>query len=324
MSAVESPLFRDPVYDGAADPTVIWNRREREWWIFYTNRRAWSPPSDDVGWVHGTDIGIASSADGGGRWTYRGIVRGLDLEPGRHTYWAPELVDDGEVYHMYVSVIRGVPTRWAGHTSVIRHYTSPDLVDWTFIADLDLGSDRVIDACVLRTPGGGYRMWYKDEVRGSHTYCADSVDLHRWEPAGAVLTHAPHEGPNVFELAHRYWMLVDEWRGLAVYRSHDLETWERQGRILDRPGVRPDDAAVGQHADVVVNGDEAHIFYFTHPERGDDPSTVDRDYRSRRSSLQVARAVVVDSRLTCDRDESLTAPILPADGHLTRQYGETS
>ena len=23
------PLFRDPVYDGAADPTVIWNRNEK-------------------------------------------------------------------------------------------------------------------------------------------------------------------------------------------------------------------------------------------------------------------------------------------------------
>jgi len=22
------PLFRDPIYDGAADPTVIWNRTE--------------------------------------------------------------------------------------------------------------------------------------------------------------------------------------------------------------------------------------------------------------------------------------------------------
>jgi hypothetical protein len=34
------PLFRDPVYDGAADPTVIYNRVEKKWFMFYTNRRA--------------------------------------------------------------------------------------------------------------------------------------------------------------------------------------------------------------------------------------------------------------------------------------------
>lgn len=34
------PLFRDPVYDGAADPVVIWNRAERKWFMLYTNRRA--------------------------------------------------------------------------------------------------------------------------------------------------------------------------------------------------------------------------------------------------------------------------------------------
>ncbi|MBE0698764.1 MAG: glycosyl hydrolase, partial [Anaerolineaceae bacterium] len=35
-----APLFRDPIYDGAADPTIIWNREEKSWWLLYTNRRA--------------------------------------------------------------------------------------------------------------------------------------------------------------------------------------------------------------------------------------------------------------------------------------------
>jgi hypothetical protein len=34
------PLYRDPVYDGAADPVVIWNPKVKRWWMFYTNRRA--------------------------------------------------------------------------------------------------------------------------------------------------------------------------------------------------------------------------------------------------------------------------------------------
>jgi hypothetical protein len=61
------PLFRDPVNDGAADPTLIWNRDRREWWMFYTNRRADLPglAANDVSWVHGTRIGIAVSRDHG-------------------------------------------------------------------------------------------------------------------------------------------------------------------------------------------------------------------------------------------------------------------
>ena len=57
------PLFRDPVYDGAADPTIIWNQKEKKWFMFYTNRRANAKGLDGVSWVHGTRIGIAESAD---------------------------------------------------------------------------------------------------------------------------------------------------------------------------------------------------------------------------------------------------------------------
>lgn len=35
-----APLFRDPVFDGAADPVLIYNREEKCWWMLYTNRRA--------------------------------------------------------------------------------------------------------------------------------------------------------------------------------------------------------------------------------------------------------------------------------------------
>ena len=58
------PLFRDPVYDGAADPTIIWNSKENKWFMFYTNRRANDVNSEGVSWVHGTPIGIAESKDG--------------------------------------------------------------------------------------------------------------------------------------------------------------------------------------------------------------------------------------------------------------------
>jgi hypothetical protein len=65
MPVAAKPLFRDPVFDGAADPVVIWNHHENKWFMFYTNRRAKAPASETPGvtWVHGTRIGIAESSD---------------------------------------------------------------------------------------------------------------------------------------------------------------------------------------------------------------------------------------------------------------------
>ena len=40
QEACPVPLYTDPVYKGAADPEVIWNEYEEEWWMFYTSRRA--------------------------------------------------------------------------------------------------------------------------------------------------------------------------------------------------------------------------------------------------------------------------------------------
>jgi hypothetical protein len=310
---VPSPLFRDPIHDGAADPTVIWNRDEGTWWMFYTNRRAWSPPLDDVGWVHGTDIGIASSCDGGVSWLYRGVASGLATDPGRHTYWAPEVIDDGLRYHMYVSFITGVPARWSGHPRSIRHYTSANLTEWEYQSTLTLSSDRVIDACVHPIPRGGYRMWYKDEANQSHTYAADSADLFSWKVRGPVVAHSAHEGPNVFELGGFYWMLIDEWAGLRVLRSSDLDEWTLHDRILDTPGTRVDDGTIGLHADVVTAGDDAFVFYFTQPGRSPGEAPRNGLFEHRRSSIQVARAHVVDGRLVCDRDTSLSGPILPME-----------
>ncbi|MEU5870843.1 glycosyl hydrolase [Glycomyces sp. NPDC047369] len=315
MTAIPKPLFRDPIHDGAADPTVIWNRTAGEWWMFYTNRRVWAPPFDDVSWVHGTDIGVASSRDGGATWVYRGTAQGLATGWGRDTYWAPEVVDDGERFHMYVSVIEGVPTRWGGsRIEGIRHYASDDLVNWAYVSTLDLDSDDVIDACVLPLPEGGWRMWFKDSARGAHTHTADSPDLYSWTPTGPAVTNVPHEGPNVFALGGAYWMLTDEWRGLRVHRSADLRAWEARDRILTGSGEGADDGGIGLHADVVVVGEDAFVFYFTHPERLPGVEIRDDLPGHRRSSIQVARARVVGGELVCDREEALTGPILPVAG----------
>lgn len=35
-----SPLYRDPIYDGAADPVLVYNHAQKEWTMLYTQRRA--------------------------------------------------------------------------------------------------------------------------------------------------------------------------------------------------------------------------------------------------------------------------------------------
>ncbi|MBW4080339.1 glycosyl hydrolase [Paenibacillus sp. S150] len=306
---MNAPLYRDPIYDGAADPTLIWNRSAGEWWMVYTSRRA-AAEGPGVAWVHGSGLGVAASRDGGATWVYRGQLPGLDFEWGCNTFWAPEIIWHDGLYHMYVTYIQGVPDRWEGNDRRILHYTSPDLLAWAYQSKLALSSNRVIDACVYRLPSGSFRMWYKDEAAGSLTYAADSPNLYSWEVVGPVLTHQPHEGPNVFEFKGYYWMVIDEWQGQGVYRSADLESWERNGRILDAPGSRAEDGTIGLHADVVVQEDKAYIFYFTHPER-----TGSREQEasagSRRSSIQAARLDVADGRLICRRDEAFELKLIP-------------
>lgn len=304
------PLYRDPIFGGPTDPVVVWNREKRQWWMFYTARRA-SAPAQGVSWVHGTDIGIAVSEDAGATWLYVGTARGLDYEPGRNTYWAPEIFWAEGSYQMFVSYIRGVPDRWEGHARKILHYTSANLMDWRLSAPVDLNSDKVIDAAVYPLPNGDYRMWFKDEARDSHTYSADSGDLLAWSKPVPVITNVAHEGPNVFELGDWYWLIVDEWHGLCVYRSTDLAAWERQGLILDVFGKREHDTDYGRHADVVEVGDgqTAYIFYFTHPglAAGADPDS----HEARSSCIEVAQLTVVDGQLVCDRDAAVPDAFLP-------------
>lgn len=305
-----APLYTDPAHLAPTDPTVI-EGPDRRWWMFYTQRRA-GDTGPDFTWVHGTDIGVACSGDGGLTWTYVGVVDGLDPHEGRNTLWAPEVIFAAGQFHMFVTHIAGVPSRWAGHDRHILHHVSDDLHRWDYLGVVPLSSSRVIDAAVHARPDAGYRMWFKDEAHHSWTWAADSEDLQVWGPSFPVITGPGHEGPNVFELSGRYWMVVDEWHGLAVYTAPDLDRWKRQGLILDQPGRRELDQSVGHHADVVVgrdaNDDEVGwIFYFTHRLHHDDGGAAARaasdvHTAGHRTDIQVAELRVVNGRLTCDRD----------------------
>ncbi|WP_447647387.1 family 43 glycosylhydrolase [Microbacterium forte] len=264
-------LYRDPVYDGATDPRVVVDA-DGLWWMFYTQRRAsLADAGPGVSWVHGSRIGVATSTDGLD-WRYDGTLEptasDLVLEPGPppaevdRTHWAPEVFWDGARWRMHLTEIDGIPDRWPGFARAIVEYVSDDLRHWSRCGPLVLSSDRVIDAAVARTPDGLWRLWYKDEAADSVTMVASSPDLADWSLDGIAIGGRPHEGPTVFELGGLWWLIVDEWRGMGIYRSDDGTRWTRQG---DADAVILADLPTGGHgshgAQVRV-GDDLWFYFF--------------------------------------------------------------
>ncbi len=300
-----APLFRDPVTDGAADPVVVYNPFEKAWWMLYTQRRA-NQETAGVAYCYGNKIGIAYSEDNGRSWRYRGTLD-LEVEKGENTFWAPEIVLHKGTYHLFVTYIRGISDHWSGK-SRMHHYTSKNLWDWKFEGYVPLLSEYAIDATICQLPNGDWRMWYKDNNRSMYS---DSKDLFKWTnyPEAAIKDQA-HEGPKAFKFKGYYWMITDQWAGMGVYRSDDLTHWAKQPQpILDKGSSRKDDTPSGAHGDVVVTGDKAYIFYFTHPGRKKHTEdTYDKNgnipYEIRRSSIQVAALDVVNGELIVqDRDK---------------------
>jgi hypothetical protein len=307
------PLFRDPVYDGAADPTLIWNPARGRWWMFYTNRRATAQGLPGVTWVHGTRIGIAESPDGGAHWTYVGTAD-IELPPdlgGKDTtHWAPDIVRAGDgTFHMFLTVVPGVFEDW-NHPRVIVHLTSTDLRTWRHPAVVPLANDKVIDPSLARLPDGTWRMWYNNERDHKNTYYADSPDLVHWTDRGLAVAQRG-EGPKVFRWHGAWWMIVDVWHGLAVFRSSDALTWHKQETtLLEQPGHGPDDGVMGGHADVVVSGGGAYLFYFVHPGRQGPDAKLDGPAQ-RRSLIQVSELIEQDGIVRTDRDAKVAIRLDP-------------
>jgi hypothetical protein len=292
------PLYRDPVYDGAADVSLVFNRGLQRWEMFYTNRRATLKLTDpeDVSWVHATPIGIATTRDGN-RWTFDSEAK-FPAECTGTTLWAPEIQAFDGVYHLWLTVVPGVHTRWTGERR-IEHLTSTDLRHWQCAGRVHLGSQRVIDAAVIRAPQGVYRMWFKDEL-GTNLKFADSPDLKTWTVRGPV-SQLPGEGPTVFQFAGKWWLVADLWQGLLVLRSDDALNWQEQPtRLLAGTGQHPTDRAKGQHPGVTVVDGRAYLFYFTH--QGGEPEAKADDRWHQRTVIQAAELQVKDGWLTVDRN----------------------
>ncbi len=310
QKAATKPLYDDPVYHGAADPVIVYNKHVKKWWMFYTNRRATLNDSSGVAWVHGTRIGIAESADGQ-NWKYKDTAN-INYRPDEgYTFWAPDIIEEKGVFHMYLTYVPGSFINW-NHPRVIIHLQSSDLLNWDYQSTLSLVNQKVIDASVYKLPDGSWRMWYNNELDGKSIYYADSKDLYNWTDKGKAIA-ARGEGPKTFRWQDRYFMIVDAWKGMEVYSSTDLLNWTKQPeRILEQPGGGTDDQAIGGHCEVTVNNNKAYVYYFTHPGRRKDKPAIKNSFDDKRSVIQVAELHYINGVITCDRDEQVKIKLKPA------------
>lgn len=293
----DSPLYIDPVYNGSTDPMVCYNPETRTYYMYYTSRRSNVQGLNGIESVHGSPIGIAESKDGGASWSYIGDAK-IDYAPDENpTYWAPEVIYNEGRFHMYLTYVPGVFTDWE-HPRDIVHLTSLDGISWHTESVLDLAVRKVIDACVAQLPDGTWRMWYNNEPDGKTIFYADSKDLYNWEDKGKVTSIVTNgEGPNVFTLNGKKYMIVDEWKGLSVFTTEDYMTWTKQeGRYLVDG---QDGQHRGNHADVEVVDGHAYMFYFSgireiNPETGE-------PVRRRGSAVYVAELKLDENGLLyCD------------------------
>lgn len=315
---VPKPFFADPNYHGSCDPEVVWNTHAREWWVFYTARRATRETATYVG----TPIGVVASADLR-TWRFLGYasfdgIRGAPDLP--VTFWAPGILRRGETYHMFVTYKPSATPPWGGDGE-IRHYIAPaaDLLHgWKLAIAPAFPAPDPIDVTLLEVDGA-FRAYYR-VGKGGGIQWSTSADLMRWSHHGKLPgdINAPppvrgfdyQEAPYVFRFAGTFWMLTDPHQGLAVYESGDGIAWKLQGRILEQPGAGPQDGTLARHPSVAVIDGRAFLFYHTEPNRPyPSPPPEKRTVRQKISFLQIAELVVKDGRLTSDRN----APVVPPE-----------
>jgi hypothetical protein len=300
-----APLFRDPVFDGAADPSLVWHGLEKAWYIFYTQRRA-NQELPGVAWAFGTRIGIARSTDRGRTWTYVGTAEGMSRGMKEETFWAPHVFEDNGTFHMFVTFIPLIAERFGGGTPQILHYTSRNLVQWEFSDEVDVGSDKIIDPGLVKLRDGRWLMVFRDDRQKSMTAKVTSTDLKNWTRIEDLTGQGRHEAPVVLFWKDKFWLFIDEWKGIAVYQSDDGIQYARNNLILDRPGNRPDDGYFGSHPGVALAGDRAFIFYHCHAGKTIGTEVPPKDQNRpeyKRSSLQVAELELRDGKIVCERDK---------------------
>ena len=159
----------------------------------------------------------------------------------------PRSSTTGARWRMYLTEIDGVPERWDGHERRIVEYVSG--------RPRRTGAPRPAPARQRpRDRRGGralprrrWRLWYKDEAAGSVTTVAVVARPRVVARRGHRDRRAAARGPSVFALGGWWWMITDEWRGMAVHRSRTRSSG-RAGRAGCRD-PRRERAAGPRHPD---------------------------------------------------------------------------
>ena len=71
--------------------------------------------------------------------------------------------------------------------------------------------------------------------------------------------------------------------------------------VLGESGPPEDGIQIGRHGAVVVTGEDARLYYFTHPWWNGWELGTSEDAAARRSAVHVARLSVRDGTLLCER-----------------------
>ena len=331
------------MFDSAHDAELVWHEGEQAWWLIYLQNRYNSPLADPGGscpYCSFTDIGLASSADGGWTWVYRGVAQGLDVPPalrnrsspatrppamtsqqyGGATWWRPAVVRHEGVYHGFF-VYNPDPGAGFGAASIM-HYTSDDLKHWRFAEVARSSHPSAYDSNVFKMAGGRFILFSTGQDRTRTPPLREarplqSTTLYNWsECMDPSLQINVGEGPHVTGSAlndattewNGYaWM---NWQGGNVLRSSDGGVrWEKQPHGLflkdsgNCGGQTPTDVGVPGQGPLLVAGSpsEMYALYFTEFGTTAAAGTIGRTLFSRRSVLHLTKARFTQGWLTCNR-----------------------
>lgn len=315
------PLYTDPFFLGAADPEVVWNKKEKCWWMFYTNRRTENPNGDPL---PASSIGVATSKDWR-NWSLLGYIK-IDgvggLPNGVNVTWAPGIVCEGDTYHMFLTFKKGNgdTDRWGIPESVILHLTAPSndlLYGWKSKKMLHVPFTS-IDASLVKR-GDTWNLFHRGILpnqKGVNIFRLTTKDLNakgeKWVNHGPAkgdvcnrkINHYNYqEAPYTFYWKGYFWMFTDHTsNGFPLYRSEDCEEWTLVDEILKGNGKSPLQNGAVRHPGVVIVDDRAFLFYFNQPYKKKDNYTC---------YVQIAELFFKDGNIYCDRNAPVNPPKLP-------------
>lgn len=335
QEACPVPLYTDPVYKGAADPEVIWNEHEEEWWMFYTSRRAVCEGAP----LPALAIGVAVSKDWK-QWKHKGYIKidGVGGEPmGGDVLWAPGIVKEGKRYHMFLTFKKGNGRggRWGIPESLLLHLQAPadDLLNgWQTYKIMHVPFSS-IDATLVKKDGI-WNLYHRDIVKGQkgvNTFrvTTDNLDkpADKWKYMGPAkgdvndikLTgYGYQEAPYAFFWKGYYWLMTDHTSaGFPVYRSEDLESWKFMGELMKEDGEHELQKGPVRHPGVVVLGERAFVFYFCQPFLDKkNKQAADRRPDEQTCYVHVTELFYKEGKLTADRNKKVIPPadLRPANG----------